>query len=295
MAPNRYYSSNAVETTLTAGISDSATTISVASATGYPASTPFTVHVDLGNSSEEIMTVTNVSGLNFDVTRGVDGSSALSHGLGATVIHGVSARDFSEPQEHIAASTSVHGITGSVVGTGGAQTLTNKILSQPQILDFSLAQHSHASADQGGALTIPRTQIKRTATTFNILTGTDNTITWDAADYEVGGDYWASGTGVSLLVKAFWMLHVSVTFENAGTNGGMRIVQIKRVADNVILAEFNGLGPGGSTTDWITVTGTFPYNGSSAADAVYVNIKQTSGSTMTIFQAYVGATLVVRT
>lgn len=253
MAPNRYYSSNAVETTLTGGISDSATTISVASATGYPGSFPFTVHVDLGNSSEEIMTVTNVSGLNFDVTRGVDGSSAVSHGLGATVIHGVSARDFTEPQAHMDATSGVHGVIGSL--------------------------------NPGRAL------IKRTATTFNILTGTDNTVTFDAAEYQVGATYWTTGSNVILPANTDVLLHTQVTFQNAGVNAGLRLVQIKRVSDTNNLAEFNGTGTGGSSTDWITVTGTFPYR-AAGADSIYLNVKQISAATMTIFQAYLGFTVI---
>lgn len=252
MAPNRYYSSNAVETTLTGGISDSATTLSVASATGYPGSFPFTVHLDLGTSSEEIVTVTNVSGLNFDITRGVDGSSAVSHGLGATVIHGVSARDFTEPQAHIAATTGVHGVTGSL---------------NPQ-----------------------RALIKRTLTTFNILNNTDNTVTFDGSEYQVGGTFWSSGSAVTLPASTDLLLHTQVTFENAGVNGGMRFVQIKRSSDNVILAEFNGTGPGGSTTDWVTVTGTYPYR-AAGSDSMYLSVKQLSGATVTIFQAMLGFTV----
>ena len=293
MAPNRYYSSNAVETTLAVGISDSSTSLTVASATGYPGSFPFTIHVDLGTSNEEIMTVTNVSGTNFDVTRGVDSSSALAHSLGATVVHGVSARDFREAQEHIGASTAVHGISGSVVGTSDGQVLTNKSLTTPFIGDFTNATHNHATDAGGGKLSPPRAMIKRNSTTFNILTGTDNTVTFDGSDWQVGATYWSSGTAISLPASCDVLLHASATFENAGVNGGMRIIQVKRVSDNVILMELNGTGPGGSATDWVTVTGSFPYR-SGATDSVYLSLKQTSASTMTIFQAYCGFTVQAR-
>lgn len=46
MAVNRYYSSTAVQTTLTGGVSNSATTLPVASTTGFPASYPFTLVLD---------------------------------------------------------------------------------------------------------------------------------------------------------------------------------------------------------------------------------------------------------
>ena len=104
----RYYSSTAVETTLTSSVSNSATTLPVASTSGFPGSPPFTLILDEGTVSEEVVTVTAVASLNLTVTRGVDGTSAVSHGNGATVKHGVSARDFDEPNDHINSSSDVH-------------------------------------------------------------------------------------------------------------------------------------------------------------------------------------------
>lgn len=103
--PRRYYSSTAVETTLTSNVSNSATTLPVASTSGFPAQTPYTLILDEGTVNEEIVTVTGVATLNLTVTRGSDGTSAVSHSNGATVKHGVSARDFDEPNDHINDST----------------------------------------------------------------------------------------------------------------------------------------------------------------------------------------------
>lgn len=108
----RNYSSVAVDTTLTGGITAAATSLTVASASGFPTA-PFTIIVDADTASEEVMEVTNVASTTFTVTRGVDGTSGVTHDIGATVQHGVSARDFQEPNDHIQATTSVHGITNT--------------------------------------------------------------------------------------------------------------------------------------------------------------------------------------
>ena len=92
----RYYSSTAVATTLSASANNSTTSITVAALTGYPAQTPFTAIIDPDTASEEVVEVTNVSGTTLTVTRGVDGTSAVSHNAGAVFRHGVSARDFDE-------------------------------------------------------------------------------------------------------------------------------------------------------------------------------------------------------
>lgn len=127
----RKYSNTFAETTLTGSISNSATTITIGSTSGLPASFPYTLAVDYGTASVEMVTVTALAGSSLTVTRGQDGTSAQSHTAGARVVHPVTARDLSEPQVHIDASSDVHGLSGgaSVAGTSSTQTLTNKTIS----------------------------------------------------------------------------------------------------------------------------------------------------------------------
>jgi hypothetical protein len=126
----RYYSSTAAKTTLSSAIdaSTTSTSLSLAAASGLPSQYPFTLILEKDTANEEIVTVTALVGTAYTVTRGVDGTTSKAHSVGATVEHGVSALDFSDFRTHEAA-TNAHGVTGDIVGTGGAQTLTGKTLT----------------------------------------------------------------------------------------------------------------------------------------------------------------------
>lgn len=97
----RYYSSIAARTTLAADINDSTTTMGVVAVVGWPGSFPYTLIIDQDTVNEEIVEVTARSGTTLTVVRGVDGSTAIAHTAGAAVNHGVSARDFDEPNLHV--------------------------------------------------------------------------------------------------------------------------------------------------------------------------------------------------
>lgn len=149
------FGGGAAATTLSAGINSGVTSIAVADASTWPATGPFNAVIDRGLAGEEKLLVASRSGNTLTITtRGYDGTTATAHSSGATIEHCGTAIDFQENNDHVNASTNVHGLSGgaAVVGTTSSQTLTNKTLTQPTIGDFTNANHTHASTAQGGAL-----------------------------------------------------------------------------------------------------------------------------------------------
>lgn len=201
MPAARFYSSTSGAMDLSASITSADTSIAVSSTTGLPGTTPFTLVLDPGTASEEIVDVVNVSGTTLTVVRGVDGSSAQAHSAGVkNVRHMATARDFREPQEHIGATSGVHGVVGSLVGTDGTQTLKNKT-----------AQASSATAV---ALTVKATA----GQTANVLEVQD---TGSVARFTVDKD------GVANSVPAAATTGIKVTQSGSPTAPGVHILSDK--------------------------------------------------------------------
>jgi len=99
----RKYSSISVETTLASGISNTATTMTVAAGTGSALMggvtlaagnvDQFTVALDVDTQNEEVVFITAVSTDTFTIVRGRAGTSAISHTGGATVKHVLTSDD----------------------------------------------------------------------------------------------------------------------------------------------------------------------------------------------------------
>ena len=176
----RHYSSSAGKMVLQLGITAVATAMQVDTTAGLPGTTPFSLLVDIGLPTEEIVTVTQVSGNTLVVTRGVDGTSAQPHASGAVVRHGIIAQDLRDSRNHENASSGVHGITGNVVGTSDTQGLTNKDLSSPTntfpstlATDAELAAHSGATVAHGATGAVVGTTNTQTLTNKNLSSGTN--------------------------------------------------------------------------------------------------------------------------
>ena len=133
----RKYSSRAQQTTLSAALTDSATSATVISGSALmggktPTSTQtYTVVIDPDTSLEEIVDVYNYSsGNTITITRGRDGSTAVAHSAGAVVRHMVIGRDLQEANDHIENTTSAHGLTlADVVKTTDTGTVSSGMIA----------------------------------------------------------------------------------------------------------------------------------------------------------------------
>lgn len=129
----RYYSSNADPATLASTATAGATSISIASKPGtWPSNVPYTIAIDRGLPTEELLLVTAESGAGpytLTVTRGYNSTDANAHNNTATasVEHCVGGIDYQEANTH-ASTTSVSTAHGAVVQadvTGGYVDKTN--------------------------------------------------------------------------------------------------------------------------------------------------------------------------
>lgn len=97
---------------------------------------PFYVVIDRNTASEEKILCASRAGNTITVYddgltngRAADGTSITTHSINAEIEHVFTATDADEANAHVNASSGVHGLTGSVVGTTDTQTLSNKTLN----------------------------------------------------------------------------------------------------------------------------------------------------------------------
>jgi len=183
----RKYSSRSQQSTLSSAITDTATSMTVVSGSALmggktlTGSQTYTVVIDPDTSLEEIVDVTLYSsGNTLTITRGRDGSSGVAHSAGAVVRHMVIGRDLQEANDHIEASSAVHGLTGTVVGTTDTQTLSAKTLTTPTVNGATLTGTVTSTATLTGG-TVNATTLQQggiqAVTTTDSQTLTNKTLT----------------------------------------------------------------------------------------------------------------------
>jgi len=187
----RYYSSIAQRTSLAADITNSATTIVVAAAVGFPGSYPYTMIIDQDTINEEVIEVSSRSGTTLTVTRGVDGTTAVAHTTGAVVNHGVSARDFDEPNAFINnggfINSSIVTTKGDIIAATAASTPARVAIgTNAYVLTADSTQAAGVKwADGAGLTNIPQSGVTNLTTDLaskmsyalptNVQTGTTYT------------------------------------------------------------------------------------------------------------------------
>lgn len=118
---------NSAARTLAAPIPNPTTTsMTVDSASGFPTQFPYTLIIDPDGALEEVVDVTAAVGNVLTIVRGVDSTTPAAHAAGVKVVHGVSARDFQEANDHVNGTANVHGTTGFLVDTDSTQTVVGQ-------------------------------------------------------------------------------------------------------------------------------------------------------------------------
>ena len=179
---SRKYTSISQETTLSADLTDSSTTMQVVSGTNLMGGVTltggdtFTVVIEPETANEEIVFVTGVSTNTLTITRAIDSTTAKAHSAGSKVRHMAIGQDFRLAEDHRNASASVHGLGASadVVGTTSTQTLTNKTLTSPTINTATVASPT-ITGTVGGSATYNNITVASSTLTSPTITGASAT------------------------------------------------------------------------------------------------------------------------
>lgn len=263
----RNYSSVASSKVLDTTINSSTTSMIVNNTTGFPA-TPFTLVIEPDTANEEIVLVTNVVGTTLTIARGAttvngvlagDGTLGKAHDAGAVIKHMVTARDLQEPQNHIDASTNVHGLSGgaAVVGTTTTQTLENKTLGTGSSIASSVTAVTQTSTDNS-------TKIATTA----FVQSAGITTTLSNSDI-VAGTNWTISTVSSSVKKRSGIVALSIFATYSGSTINFSTAGIQTSGSTTVVASL--------PSDWFPATGTLWFGNGTGTS----NIGQVSGQIAT--------------
>lgn len=134
----RNYVNSAPRARTTGVLTPTSVSVTVDSLVGYPTA-PYFGTLGLGGGTAEVLLVTAATGSTLTVLRGQDGSTAISHPSGETFDFTYVAQDAREANQHVNATTAVHGVAGHFVGDTDTQTLSNKTFVKPLATGGDLA------------------------------------------------------------------------------------------------------------------------------------------------------------
>lgn len=225
----RNYSNTSTLATTTAFLDATTTSMSLNNFGGFPVA-PFIATMARGTVDEENVLVTAVAGTSVTFTRGYDGTTAKSHAAGTAFQHVATAMDFAEANAHVNATGSVHGVTGSLVGTTAVQTLTNKTLTSPAITGGSYTGTQSfqaatvATLAVTGSATVPtatldtqavnRGQVNSLAAALDVAQVTPGT-TRSTGGYVTAATGWTVNSYTVRCVGSGW-LYYNVVFTRSG-------------------------------------------------------------------------------
>ena len=270
----RVYAGAATPTTLSGSITNVSTSGTITIATNWLTSGQFSIVVDPGLAGEEkILCTLSGTTLTF-ITRGYDGTTAASHNSGAVVYPVPTAIDFSEANTHVNASSAVHGLAGSVVGTTDTQTLTNKDLSS-STNTFPASTPAGKNAVINGGMDIWQRGTTYTGTggyqapdRFYLSAAADTVFTRDTGLVPVGAKYSLKATiGATAAGPAiFYTLETANSLQFAGQSATLSVQLATSTSTSVQMQVAY------STSDDVATTGAW---------TLITNVNQTTTSSLT--------------
>jgi microcystin-dependent protein len=212
---------------------------------------PFTLILDQDSALEEIVSVTAVAGTTLTVTRGVDGTSATSHAAGSSVSHGVSARDFDEPNAHVNTTTgNPHAVTASDVGavdktilTAAGQVVASSAASTPAVVAVGSTDGHVLTWDSASAAKMKWAAQKVPAGSMMMYGGTSAPTGWLLCD------------GASYSTTAYAALFAAIGYTFGGSGSSFNVPDFRSRMPYGSATTGSGLGTtGGATSQTLTIS-----------------------------------------
>lgn len=237
----RKFSNIAVATTLSSGITDSASSLTVVSATGWPAA-PFILVIEPDLANEELILVGAKAGAVFSsLTRGFGGTSGVAHSAADVIRHVTVAEDHSLVTSHVHVpgtddTTQVdHGGLGGLSDDDHAEYLKDKANGG---VAAEVPTHDHSGAAEAGE--VSEAEIDHGG--IGGLSDDDHTQYPLKSIATTKGDLWVA-TGAGVLVRVGVGTDDQVLIADSGQASGVKwedtpkIIKVYKPSDEVLTTD----------------------------------------------------------